>query len=291
MLRDNARLFAKLILLIGTGGWLLLYGMLTEPRNLRVTETEAVLPAWSAQAAPARILLLADIHAALWDGDWLDRVVETSVALEPEAIFLLGDYCFTSGKRCFAMPPEQVGRHLAPLGKRCPVYFVTGNHDLFPEVIGIQQVLTRRGFISLQSGKDKEIVFANGCRLRLRGGAFVSERDTSPALNKRFRPEKEGQHAIPLMSVIHNPYHFLRRNMAGDIIVSGHTHGGQICRPGRLPIRRQGPMSTEWQRGGWHRAGSGKPLYISRGIGTTLLPLRYNCPPEITLLIFRGKDE
>lgn len=290
MLRRHPKLCAKLLLLLCVYGWLLLHGLLVEPRNLCIETVEAELPGWPRQAAPARVLLLADIHASLWDGDWLDRVVQTSLALKPEAVFLLGDFCFTSGKRRFAMPAEQVGHHLAPLAKQCPVYFVTGNHDLFPEMLGIHPALTRRGFVSLAGGKDKVITFANGCKLRLRGGPFVAEKDESAALNARFKPEKEGEHAIPLLCVIHNPYHFLRHKMAGDLTVSGHTHGGQICRPGGIPLRHQGPVSIEQQRGGWHRAASGKPLYISRGIGTTLLPLRYNCPPEITLLLLKGKD-
>lgn len=291
MLKRYARLFAKLLLLLGIGVWLLVHGLLVESRNLQVEQVEASLPGWPAGAATARVVLLTDIHAAMWDGDWLNRVVETTRAQNPEAIFLLGDYSFTSGKRRFAMPEKQLEHHLAPLGKDCPVYFVTGNHDLFPETLGICNALTRCGFVSLMEGKDKEITFANGCKLRLRGGSFVSEKTESAALNKRFQVEPEGKERTPLLSVIHNPYHFLCRKMAGDLTVSGHTHGGQICWPGGIPMRRQGPVSIPRLRGGWHRAASGKPLYISRGIGTTLLPLRYNCPPEITVLTLKGQGE
>ncbi len=290
MLKRYGRLLAKCLLLLAAGAWLLLHGLLAEPRNLRIEEVEAALPGWPAQAEPVRVVLLADIHAAIWDGDWLDRVVETTLALKPEAVFLLGDYCFTGGKRHFCMQEKQLERYLAPLGKQCPVYFVTGNHDLFVETIWVHGMLARCGFISLMEGEDKEITFANGCKVRLRGGSFVPETRGSAELCKRFKTEKEGEKRAPLLSVVHNPYHFMHWEMAGDLTVSGHTHGGQICWPGGTPMRKQGPVSVSQMRGGWHRTASGKPLYISRGIGTTLLPLRYNCPPEITLLILKGKE-
>lgn len=291
MLKHHGRLIAKCLLLFATGAWLLLLGLLVEPRNLHVEEVEAALPGWPEQAAPARVVLLADIHAAIWDGGWLDRVVETTLALNPEAVFLLGDYCFTGGKRHFSMREKELERHLAPLGKRCPVYFVTGNHDLFVETIWVSGMLTRCGFVSLTEGKDQEFTFANGCKLRLRGGPFVPETRGCGDLYNRFKPEKEGENRVPLLSVIHNPYHFMHWKMAGDLTVGGHTHGGQICWPGGTPMRKQGPVSISQLRGGWHRSASGKTLYVSRGIGTTLLPLRYNCPPEITLLILKGKGE
>jgi predicted MPP superfamily phosphohydrolase len=70
-----------------------------------------------------------------------------------------------------------------------------------------------------------------------------------------------------------------------DLLLSGHTHGGQLCLPGSVPIRLEAVIPRKFGAGAWKYLGlSG---YTSVGAGTSILPVRLNCPPELTLHVLR----
>lgn len=285
---ERLRLILKILLLLPLWGFLLWLGFCVEPADVRVEHISAPLADWPADAAPARITIVGDIHATAWDAPKLDALVQAVIATEPEAVILLGDYFYTTGWRHFNMSPEAVAQHLAPLAEHCPVYFVLGNHDCFPELMCIHTKLERVGFIPLDTRRDHVHVFANGQGIRLRGTPFIPENEDAARLRPRFSKAHEHHHAHPLVVVSHNPYHFMRWELAGDLVLCGHTHGGQICLKRMRPFLPFSKIPLAWQRGGWHQAANGAPLYISRGTGMTKLPLRFNCPPEITVLQLRG---
>src|SRR5476651_2093234 len=70
-----------------------------------------------------------------------------------------------------------------------------------------------------------------------------------------------------------------------NLLLSGHTHGGQLCLPGGIPVKLEAALPRSMGAGPWHYAGMAG--YTSVGVGTSLLPVRLNCPPEITLHTFR----
>lgn len=289
MVMERIRLLLKLLLLLALGGLVVWRGAFVEPERLCVVHVEAELAGWPADAAPVRVALLGDIHAAQWDAQRLDRIVQTTLAEKPEAVFLLGDFCFTTGKHRFGMPTAEVAERLAPLAEHCQVYYVMGNHDGFLELRDLGKHLRAAGFVPLRAHRDTVHVFTNGQGVRLRGTPFVPEKADASRLRPYFNPGRGGKPGRPLITVSHNPYHFLKWKLAGDLILCGHTHGGQICLPGMIPFIPTPYMPPSWQQGGWHRAASGAPLYITRGLGMTKLPLRLSCPPEITILQLRGK--
>jgi predicted MPP superfamily phosphohydrolase len=71
-----------------------------------------------------------------------------------------------------------------------------------------------------------------------------------------------------------------------DLMLSGHTHGGQLCLPGGIPIKLEAVLLRSMGAGSWKHAGM--VGYTSVGVGTSLLPVRLNCPPEITLHTLRA---
>ena len=84
----------------------------------------------------------------------------------------------------------------------------------------------------------------------------------------------------------HTPEIYDRAAGAGfDLMLSGHTHGGQLCLPGGIPIRLEAKLPRSMAAGLWRH---GEMVgYTTRGVGTSLLPVRLNCPPEITLHALR----
>ena len=80
----------------------------------------------------------------------------------------------------------------------------------------------------------------------------------------------------------HTPEIYRQAAHAGfDVMLSGHTHGGQICLPGSIPITLDSVLPRKFGAGAWQYHGMAG--YTSTGVGTSIVPVRFNCPPEITL--------
>lgn len=260
-------------------------------RRLTVEQVPVRLPYWPAEAAPARVVVLSDLHAGRFDGAWLDAIVQRSLALKPQAVLLLGDY-FNALHEGNSMTPQELARHLSPLVTCCPVYFVCGNHERGRRGAQLRRELTSLGMISLE-GKDRELRFPNGQSLLLRGAAFCLETSgKEPFYVKRTLQKRFSQDALPqdkpLLAACHSPFYFFKRPLLAHFTVVGHTHGGQVCIPGGYPLVALPHWTLSLTRGGLKPSAAGAPLYITRGLGLSQLPFRAFCPPEITLLLLHG---
>lgn len=267
------------------------YVFLIAPRRLVVEEVPVVMPGWPTEVEPARVVLLGDIHAGADDAKWLERIVTKTKLLEPELIILLGDY-FNALNTDNAMPAEELAAHLAPLTEHSSVYYVCGNHDYGPKGATLRRQFQKVGILPLE-GRNVVQVFSNGQRLMLRGaacsrGTSSTERKSTPTyLERRFAREKLPSE-MPLMLVTHNPYPIYKQSLWADFAVAGHTHGGQICSPCGNPVTTEEDSSPEENRAGLKKGKTDVPLYVTRGLGLSRMPLRMFCPPEITLLLLTG---
>lgn len=280
------RFFAVLLLLAGLA-YALVVGLFIEPRQLEVVSEAVAIRGWPADSAPARLLLLADLHPNDRGGNWVDHVVRVSLSLHPEAVILLGDYHNALNDH-YSMPDEELARRLAPLAQACPVYYVCGNHDYFAKGVSIRKAFNAVGFTDIEE-QTVTLSFANGCKMALRGAAHDEEPLPPGRQWGRFSAEKKPAD-MPLLAATHSPFRFMVWELQADLVVAGHTHGGQICLPGGLPLVARTPWTRIMLRGGWHVSACGCPLYVTRGIGMSVLPLRLFCRPEITLLSIRGKS-
>ncbi|MBR7108959.1 MAG: metallophosphoesterase [Akkermansia sp.] len=267
------------------------YLFFAEPLRITVDTVPVAMRGWEQGCAPARVVLLADLHAGWRDAARLDHIVARTLAQKPEAVLLLGDY-FCALKPGESMPARQIAAHLAPLAKCCPVYYVCGNHDMGKAGAELRREFKKKGFVCIENS-EHVLSFANGQKLRLRGIAFVSEPlkitpRTGHWQEQRFAKNKLPQD-MPLLVATHNPYYFLNHHLWVDLAVAGHTHGGQVCLPGGRPWVASAPWSPQTARAGMHRNKSGCPVYVSRGLGLSRLPVRLCCPPEITVLLLQGK--
>ena len=266
-----------------------LYALLGEPRHLQVQETTVEIPGWAADVAPARVVLLADLHVSRADGDWVDEQVRAAIALKPEAVILLGDY-HKGSDDARNMPMTELARRLAPLREQCPVYYILGNHDRYTRANRVKQPFNQQGFTCVEA-KDAQLQFANGCRALLRGFRFRLEDLPPGPQKKRFEPKALPKDQ-PLIVASHSPLHFMKYKLSGELVLSGHTHGGQVCWPGGKPVYSPGTWSADMLRGGLHPGKTeGQQIYITRGTGTSSFPVRIFCPPELTLLLLKGSGQ
>lgn len=259
---------------------------LWEPHNLKVEHARIELPQWSAETKPLRVVLLADLHPFPWDGAWMDRVVNESVAQRPDLILLLGDYR-NAVRHETTMPPQELAAHLAPLANAAPVFFVTGNHEWGKWQTEMIQCMEAKGFFNLEK-RTVRLTLSDGRELDMRGEPYFGSR-----IRRHFAPQKEQDPADPpLLAVVHDPLDFLRYETQVDAVVAGHTHGGQLCLPNGFPLGTPGyGWTPDMLRAGLKTTKSGAPLYISRGIGMSVLPFRLNCAPEISVIELAGKGQ
>jgi hypothetical protein len=176
---------------------------------------------------------------------------------------------------------ELVAALNAPLGR----WFVAGNNDnrVLPELGGVRGTLEPLGLRVLEN--EGLILEHRGARLALAGVDDPTRfRDDLPAATGGLTDEPF------LLLLAHSPGIAFRDDpLPPNLVLSGHTHGGQICVPflGPLIARTRQPGCGRRMAAGIFQRGS-SVVYVSRGIGTSLLPIRILCPPEVTTVTLRS---
>jgi predicted MPP superfamily phosphohydrolase len=155
---------------------------------------------------------------------------------------------------------------------RRPVYGVLGNHDS----IRMVPCLEKMGITMLMN--EAEVIERGGQRLHIAGiddAHFYRADDIGKAAACIPRNEFS-------ILLSHTAEIYREAERAGfNLLLSGHTHGGQICLPGGIPITLESALPRRLGAGRWqyrHMHG-----YTSVGTGSSVVPVRFNCPPEITL--------
>lgn len=262
---------------------LLFWSLCIEPLRIVVTTLPVTLPEWGNADAPVRIAALADLHAR--PGERGERrlrsVVRATLQLKPEVVVLLGDYVNGRGPDQ-TMPPADIARLLRPLAEQSRIFYVLGNHDHYYGAKAVHAAFMSEGFIPLE-GDSATLRFKNGKMLQISG-----VRDDYSYEVKRMHIPARRLPGIPQIIITHSPGLYPKLHAPVNLVLAGHTHGGQICLPGGVPLAPS-PLrcNRAMTRGGLYREKNGSPMYVSRGLGTTFLPMRLFCPPELVCVELR----
>lgn len=236
-----------------------------------ITETVIHIRRLPAAHEGLKIVHLSDIHLSLFTPiEEVQRVVELANAQEPDLIALTGDYVTFSPS--YVWP---AARALGRLRARLGTFAVLGNHDFR---VGADEI-TR----ALRAQRIRVLRNSHYALRSARGTLWVAGVDDSWGT---FEDLPAAMDSIPdhdpKILLCHNPVAIGRAARLGiDLMLSGHTHGGQV----RLPFIRSLYRSKFGERfvDGWNQLGDTQ-IYVSRGIGKVVLPLRLACPSEITCL-------
>lgn len=233
-----------------------------------------------------KIAQLSDFHYVEYtEGSFLRKVVERVNALKPDMVVLIGDFVTYGPIR---WPSEDAHkrfalRHMPECASilndiRCPLRFSTlGNHDMMVGGRYIYGDLVNQGLPVLRNSAVP--IERNGQRLWLVGLGSSCARDADP---QRAIPASALRDKEAMIVLAHEPDILPTiARFGADLMLSGHTHGGQVRIPLLPPVFL--PDYGKNYVAGWYQHGSTR-LYVNRGIGTIGVPLRLNCPPEITLL-------
>jgi len=247
-----------------------------ETRDIEIVRQRIVLPDLPPSFEGFTLAQLSDIHhSALVDAEYIARAVALANGLTPDAVVLTGDY--VSHSRFYIGGVAEV---LGELRARYGVYAVFGNHDLWTGPEALAHAFRRRGIELLRNAHT--YLRKGGEALGLVGidDLTLGEDDLLTAMRGLDR-------RWPTLLLSHNPNIIWQAAHAGiALVLAGHTHGCQINIPS---WRRRARRFWPFLRG--HGRYGATQIYVNRGLGTVLIPLRYRCRPEITLLELRSASE
>ncbi len=247
-------------------------------RGLRFSEIDVQLRRGQAGLDGLKIAFLSDLHCGSFMNEKdLCRLFERIAEREPDMICLGGDLINTR-EREILMMRKPLGLVKPPLG----IFAVPGNHDhFFGKDIGLWESFLRDQGVEVLINRGVRVE-KNGATLWIAGVDDLTEAD--PDLDLALYGANEDE---PVVCLSHHPDFFVESADVGvDLQLSGHTHGGQIVVMGWTPLTHS--VFGYW-RGLFQKDES--QLYVGRGVGVTLLPLRIGAAAEVPMLTLRMSGE
>jgi len=260
-LKRFACIFASLVLALGWAGWL---GAIRDPAVVRYRVELAGLQ------RPLRLVHLSDLHGSNWDMPQvrLNRIMDQVNALHPDLVVVTGD--FHASK--IWDPPMRMDDAVQPLTRlKAPlgVWSVPGNHD---DPYWIRWVMRRFG-LKLLAG---DLVDVGPIQIVGSDDLIMGQRPVQGlrAAAARAQPGK------PLIALVHEPRLWTMLPPNVDLLLAGHTHGGQIQIFGWPQFRK---LDSQYLRGRFRNPG-GQQMLVSAGIGTSIVPVRLGTQGEIVVV-------
>ena len=261
----------------------LVWGFFIEPNRLVVNQQSIQIDTWPKELSGLRIALIADLHTGGWfiDENKLRLIVDRTNQLNPDLVVLLGDYVAPNSWHSRRVEPEITAGVLKDLRASLGVYAVLGNHDWWYNGAKVRRAFEQHGIPVLED----EVV-----EIRWRDKSFwlagLADLWTRPQqIDETIAKVPPGSTMIALT---HNPDIFPRLPPNVPLLLAAHTHGGQVS----IPLI--GTPIVPSRFGGKYTAGhafeNGHHMFVTTGIGTSILPVRFRVPPEIVVLTVKSKQ-
>lgn len=254
-----------------------LWAFWLEPASLRNEDYELALPSWPSECRGFRVAVLGDLHVGSpFNGiSKLVDIVELTRAAQPDLVLLAGDFVIQGVLGGRFERPEAIVAELAKLEAPAGVYAVLGNHDWWLDAPRIRAAFES---VSIPVLEDRAVpIDRGGCRFWLAGISDWMEgaHDVARAIGSVPMDE-------PLVAFTHNPDVFPEIPSRVTLTIAAHTHGGQVYLPG---IGRPIVPSAYGERFAiGHIVEEDRHLFVSAGLGTSILPVRFLVPPEISVI-------
>jgi uncharacterized protein len=248
-----------------------------EPNSLKENRRTLFLPNWSGELAGLKVVVLADLHTGSpFNGiDKLRRIVDAANALKPDLVLIPGDFVIQGVMGGQFVTPEDSAAALARLSAPLGVWACLGNHDWWLGAERVRSALEKHGIRVLED---------DAVRIAHRKAHFwlvgISDFWEGPHDVRKAFAQVPARSAV--LAFTHNPDVFPTISAEFSLLIAGHTHGGQVHLPlfGRPIV----PSKYGERYAVGHVIEGGRHLFVSPGLGTSILPVRFRVPPEVTFL-------
>lgn len=253
-----------------------------EPQRLVIRHVRLTLPHWPAAQDGLRVALLSDLHVGspYWSLERTAKLVEATNREQPDLVLLAGDYLINGVRFGTWVDPESIAGVLGKLHAPLGVVSVLGNHDWWNDGGRVRRALSNAGIVVLEN--EVQAVQHAGGRFFIVGLADVLTRRVQLRATEALVPPGE-----PFLVLSHEPDVFPDVDPRAALTLAGHTHGGQVRLPllGRLIV----PSEYGQRYAAGHIVEDGRHLFVTTGIGTSILPVRFGVPPEVVILELRSE--
>lgn len=267
----SRRTFLRAGLLLG--GAMLADGFVIEPRRLDLQKIAVKINGLTPEFDGFTICQITDVHhSPLVSLEYIKSIVEKANGLKPDLTVLTGDYI--DEDKDYMAPSVKA---LSGLRARHGAVSILGNHDYYAGKGYAEDVFASNRMRLL---KDSHMLIGSGKSALCIAGTsdYLEGRPDAKRALSGVDPE------VPRILLSHHPDYseYLPPDERIDLVLSGHTHGGQV----RLPFAIAPVMPSEFGQkySGGLVANKNTQVYVSRGVGVVMIPVRFNCPPELTFI-------
>jgi len=258
----------------------LVWGVFIEPSRLIVHQETIQIDNLPKELSGLRIALIADIHTGgpFMDDNKLRQIVELTNQQNPDLIVLLGDYMSPNSWHSRRVEPEVTAAAMKNLHAPLGVYAVLGNHDWWYNGDKVRRAFEANG-IPVLDDEVAEVKWQNGS-FWLVGLADFWTRPQHVSETIAKVPQ-----GAPVIAITHNPDVFPGLPRSVPLLLAAHTHGGQV----NLPLIGTPIVPSRFGRKytAGHVFENGHHMFVTTGIGTSILPVRFRVPPEIVILTIK----
>jgi len=275
--KRRSRVKIILLALLCCLAFLALWAFVIEPSRLVLRDTRITLPSWPANFKGMRIAVISDLHAGspFITIDKIHQIVEMTNAARPDLILMPGDFVIQGVPGGRFMEPEDMASALKGLRARFGVFATLGNHDWWYNGQRVKKSLENAGITVLEN--DAAMIERDGAAIWVVG--IGDKWEGNPDIAKALARVND---SAPIVALTHNPDIFPPIPARVALTIAGHTHGGQVA----LPIIGRPIVPSDYgeRYAAGHIVEGSKHLFVTTGVGTSILPVRFRVPPEISLL-------